>query len=226
MTDRSPDATPQILDQFARENKNLKAIHVRGLPRGWLGKSYAMVKAYQHAAGDWLVLADADIRFAPDLLRRSPGLVKSKRWDHLSGLNLGALVTPKSRRYSGSRAFQLLRRAAYGRIGTHQRLAMEIVEDIKLGKLVKQSGFRSGVALSGDMVRLRWHQGLGGIVKGLTNIRRNLLSFFSVSMLNRFRCKVQRRFCYVETRRSRTDPETLRSSPRRNDAEGARLVLS
>jgi hypothetical protein len=47
---------PQILDQFARENKNLKAIHVvRGLPRGWLGKSYAMVTAYQHAAGDWLV---------------------------------------------------------------------------------------------------------------------------------------------------------------------------
>jgi glycosyltransferase involved in cell wall biosynthesis len=193
VNDRSRDATAQIVDQFARENKNLKAIHIRELPRGWLGKSYAMVTAYQHATGEWLVFADADVRFAPDLLRRSLGLVKRKRWDHLSVLFFIDLVgfrektalgcwflssiswlepwrvsDPKSRRYSGSGTFQLLRRAAYRRIGTHRRLAMEIVEDIKLGKLVKQDGFRSGVALSGDMVRLRWHQGLGGIVRGLT----------------------------------------------------------
>jgi glycosyltransferase involved in cell wall biosynthesis len=193
VNDRSRDATAQILGQFAQQNKNLKVIHVRELPKGWLGKSYAMVTAYRHATGEWLVFTDADVRFGSDLLRRSLGLVKSKQWDHLSVLFFMDLVgfwektaiawwflsaiswlepwrvsDPKSRRYFGSGAFQLLRRTAYEGIGTHQRLAMEVVEDIKLGKLVKQRGFRSGVALTGDMVRLRWYQGLGGIINGLT----------------------------------------------------------
>jgi len=193
VNDRSRDATAQILDQFARENENLKVIHVRELPKGWLGKSYAMVTAYQHATGEWLVFTDADVRFGPDLLRRSLGLVKSKQRDHLSVLFFMDLVgfwektaigwwflstiswlepwrvsNPKSRRYFGSGAFQLLRRTAYEGIGTHQRLAMEVVEDIKLGKLVKQRGFRSAVALTGDMVRLRWYQGLSDIINGLT----------------------------------------------------------
>jgi len=193
VNDRSRDATAQILDQFTRENKNLKVIHVTELPKGWLGKSYAMVQAHEQAIGDWLVFTDADVRFAPDLLRRSLGLVKSKQWDHLSVLFFVDLVgfwektaigwwflsnvswiepwrvsDPNSRRYSGSGAFQLLRRTTYEKIGTHQRLAMEVVEDLKLGKLVKQSGFRSGVALSDDMVRLRWYRGLRGIVRGLS----------------------------------------------------------
>jgi glycosyltransferase involved in cell wall biosynthesis len=193
VNDRSRDATAQILDQFARQNKNLRVIHITELPQGWLGKSYAMVKAHQRATGEWLVFTDADVRFEPDLLRRSLGLVKSKQWDHLSAFFFVDLVgfwektaigwwflsavswiepwrvsDPKSRRYSGSGAFQLLRRAAYEKIGTHQRLAMEVVEDLKLGKLVKEGGFRSGVALSGDLVRLRWYRGLRGIVRGLS----------------------------------------------------------
>jgi glycosyltransferase involved in cell wall biosynthesis len=193
VNDRSRDATEQILGQFAEQNKNLKVIHLRELPKGWLGKSYAMFTAYQHATGEWLAFSDADVRFGPELLRRSLGLVRSKQWDHLSVLFFADLIgfwektaigwwflstiswlepwrvsDPKSRCYFGSGAFQLLRRKAYEGIGTHQRLAMEVVEDIKLGKLVKRSGFGTGVALTGDMVRLRWHQGLGGIVRGLT----------------------------------------------------------
>jgi glycosyltransferase involved in cell wall biosynthesis len=193
VNDRSRDATAQILDQFARENKNLKVIHIAELPKGWLGKSYAMVAAHKHATGDWLVFTDADVRFAPDLLRRALGLVKSKQWDHLGVLFFIDLIgfwektavgwwflshiswlepwrvsDPKSRRYFGSGAFQLLRRTAYEEIGTHQKLAMEVVEDIKLGKLVKQSGFKSGVAFSGDDVRVRWYRGLDAIINGLT----------------------------------------------------------
>lgn len=193
VNDRSRDATPQILDEFARQNKNLKIFHVNELPKGWLGKSYAMFTAYQHATGDWLAFTDADVRFAPDLLRRALGLAKNKQWDHLSVLFFMDLVgfwektaigwwflsnimwlepwrvsDPKSRRYSGSGAFQLLRRTTYEKIGTHKRLAMEVVEDIKLGKLVKQGGFASGVGLSDDMVRVRWYEGLRGVIYGLT----------------------------------------------------------
>ena len=61
----------------------------------------------------------------------------------------------------------MLRRSVYEAIGTHQRLAMELLDDFKLGKLVKQGGFLSGVALGGEWLQLRWQDGLSGIVSGL-----------------------------------------------------------
>jgi len=190
--DRSRDATPQILDEFAGHHKNLKVIHLTELPKGWLGKPHALHVACGHAKGEWLVFTDAEVRMGPDLLRRAVALVKGKGWDYLTclptpelrsfwekafmsywslGFDLGQapwkLSDPRSRRYLGVGAFQLLRRSVYEAIGTHQRLAMEVLDDFKLGKLVKQGGFPSGVALGGKWVQLRWQDGLSGIVSGL-----------------------------------------------------------
>ncbi len=44
---------------------------------------------------------------------------------------------------------------------------MEVIDDMKLGKLVKQAGFRSGVAVAQDAVSVEWHLGLGNLVRGL-----------------------------------------------------------
>jgi glycosyltransferase involved in cell wall biosynthesis len=191
--DRSSDSTPRILEEFARLHKNLRVIPLTELPPGWLGKSHALATAHAHATGDWLIFTDADVRFAPDLVRRALASAKRKDWDHLTmfftpdmagfweksvlsfwlfslilWLEPWKVSDPKSRRYAGSGAFQLLRRSAYEAIGTHRRLALEVVEDLKLGKLVKVGGFRSGMALSDGMVRVRWHEGLHGIIHGLT----------------------------------------------------------
>jgi len=40
--DRSHDATPRILDEFARTHANLKVLHLSELPKGWLGKPHAL----------------------------------------------------------------------------------------------------------------------------------------------------------------------------------------
>lgn len=200
VNDRSTDATPNILDQFADKHSNLKVIHVDQLPPGWLGKPHGFWTAYQHATGDWLVFTDADVRFAPDVLRRSLALVKQKGWDHLTLagridlegfwekiivsyfllvflLNTRAwtVSNPRSRAYVGVGSFQLLRRSAYEAIGTHRRLALEVVDDIKLGKLVKQGGFHSGMAIAEDSIRLRWQEGVGNIIRGLT---KNTFAYF------------------------------------------------
>jgi glycosyltransferase involved in cell wall biosynthesis len=202
--DRSSDATPEILDALAREHSNLKVVHVRELPEGWLGKPHALDLAYKRATGDWLVFTDADVRFAPDLLRRAMSLARTNRWDHLTLLALIDLVgfwetvavvylgvgfvfgvqpwrvsDPDTGSYMGVGAFQLLRRTAYESIGTHRRLAMEVVDDMKLGKLVKQGGFRSGVASSDSYIRLRWQDGFGDLVNGLT---KNLFAGFGYSV--------------------------------------------
>jgi len=190
--DRSTDATGKILDEFAARDARLKAIHVTELPQGWLGKPHALATAYEKASGEWLVFTDADVRFAPDLLRRAFAVVEQERADHLTLLvrldlrgfwepvalgYLGACFAlmrpwktkePKSKAYMGVGAFQMIRRAAYEAIGTHKRLAMEVVDDMKLGKLVKVGGFRSIVAPSEDLVHVRWQEGFGNIIKGLT----------------------------------------------------------
>jgi hypothetical protein len=67
-------------------------------------------------------------------------------------------------------AFQLVRRSAYEASGTHRRLAMEVIDDMKLGKIIKQSGFRSGVGIAQDSVAVRWHAGVGNLVRGVTKI--------------------------------------------------------
>ena len=202
--DRSRDATREILDEFSRANKKLKVLHLTDLPNGWLGKPHALATAYGEATGDWLVFSDADVRFAPDLLRRALALVLQRRWDHLTllgtmdltgfwekavisyfglGFTLGVepwrASDPRSRRYLGMGYFQLLRRAAYEAIGTHRRLAMEIVDDMKLGKLVKLGGFRSGVAAANDRIRMRWYEGLRNIVRGTT---KNVFAFDDYSI--------------------------------------------
>ena len=61
-----------------------------------------------------------------------------------------------------------MRRSAYETSGTHRRLAMEVVDDMKLGKIVKRAGFLSGCAVAEDFVTVRWHAGLGNLIRGVT----------------------------------------------------------
>ncbi len=70
--------------------------------------------------------------------------------------------------YVGIGAFQLLKRSTYEACGTHRRLAMEVIDDMKLGKVVKRSGFHSGVVIAQDSVVVRWHDGIGNLTRGVT----------------------------------------------------------
>lgn len=191
--DRSEDGTSAILEAAARKNARLKLLRVDALPNGWLGKPHALEQAYEHSRGEWLVFTDADVHFAFDVLRRAITLATAKGWDHLTLLSNAKTFTfgeklamtffgmafmigtqpweasnQRSAGYSGVGAFQMIRRTAYEKLGTHRRLAMEVVDDMKLGKLAKESGARSGVARAGDLVSVHWHAGIGNIVRGVT----------------------------------------------------------
>jgi glycosyltransferase involved in cell wall biosynthesis len=191
--DRSQDATASILDEFAAVHSRFRAVHVSEIPSGWLGKTHALQKGFEASRGEWLLFTDADVRFKPDIIRRAVTLAKQRNLDHLTlvcnvemhGFWETTLITffglafhlatdahnvsnPNSRAYVGVGAFQLLRRSTYEAIGTHKRLAMEVVDDMKLAKLVKQSGFRSCVAIAQEFVTVRWHAGAGNVIRGVT----------------------------------------------------------
>ena len=202
--DRSQDATARILDEFAAAHSRFRAIHVSELPSGWLGKPHALQKGYESSRGKWLLFTDADVRFEPSALRRAVTMAKQGNLDHLTLLadvemhgfwettmtsffwlafHIGSdpqrVSNPKSRAYVGVGAFQLLRRSTYEAIGTHRRLAMEVVDDMKLGKLVKAGGFRSGAGRAGKFVALRWHVGMGNVIRGVT---KNFFAAFGYSL--------------------------------------------
>ena len=216
--DRSEDATGRILDEFAESHARFRAIHVKELPAGWLGKPHALQQAYEASSGEWLLFTDADVRFQIDVLRRAMTMIAERNFDHLSlfgdvemvgfwekvvvtffGMAFhmatapSEVIDPKSGAYVGVGAFQLLKRSAYETAGTHRRLAMEVIDDMKLGKIVKQAGFRSGVGIAQDFVVVRWHSGARNLINGVTknffagsgfSVARVAISIFGLLLMN------------------------------------------
>jgi glycosyltransferase involved in cell wall biosynthesis len=191
--DRSTDTTPDILAKCARRDTRLRVVRVNELPAGWLGKPHALQKGYEISNGELLLFTDADVQFKPDTLRRVVALFAERKLDHLTllcGLQMEgfwekAVLTffglvfqlstdpksvgnPKSKSYVGIGAFQLVRRSIYEEAGMHKKLAMEVVDDLKLAKILKQAGARSNVGVADEHVSVRWHAGLGNIVRGVT----------------------------------------------------------
>ncbi len=191
--DRSVDRTGQILRAAAANDPRLKILRVDSLPPGWLGKPHALQQAYENSTGEWLVFTDADVHFRPDLLRRALAAAQQSGWEHLTLLGHAKMFNPgeriamsffslgfligirpwrvhdsRSGVYAGVGAFQLIRRSAYEKMGTHRRLAMEVVDDMKLGKLAKEAGVSSCVARAGDAVSVHWHAGITNMILGTT----------------------------------------------------------
>jgi cellulose synthase/poly-beta-1,6-N-acetylglucosamine synthase-like glycosyltransferase len=194
--DRSIDSTGEILDGIAGShsgNPALRVLHISELPSGWLGKPHAMWLAAQKTTADWILFTDADVGFRSDCLRRAIAYGEASRADHvvlvptylapsfgerlmLSGFAMLFLwghrawkvADPKADDWTGLGPFNLIRRDAYEKIGTFRALRMEVIEDMKLGKLVKQHGLAQRMVLGPGLLPWQWGRGAFGIVRNLT----------------------------------------------------------
>jgi glycosyltransferase involved in cell wall biosynthesis len=180
----------------------LRVIHHRELPAGWLGKTHAMWTATNRAKGDWLLFTDADVLFKPDSVRRALAYAQAVRADHVVlfpqmimkrpgeymmiaffqtmfvfGHRPWKVADPKSRDHMGVGAFNLIRRSVYEAVGTYEALRMEVLDDMKLGKVVKNAGFAQRNVFGGDLISIRWAHGARGVVKNLTKNFFAVLSF-------------------------------------------------
>jgi hypothetical protein len=84
------------------------------------------------------------------------------------------VADPKAKDHIGVGAFNLVRRRVYEAIGTHAALRFEVVDDMKLGKLIKNAGFRERNVLGDDLLEIHWARGALGVVRNLTK------NFFAV----------------------------------------------
>jgi glycosyltransferase involved in cell wall biosynthesis len=69
--------------------------------------------------------------------------------------------------YAGVGAFNLITSELYRRFDGHQRIAMDVLDDMKLGKLAKQHGGRQDFLGAPDLLSLRWYHSLWGVITGL-----------------------------------------------------------
>lgn len=204
VNDRSTDNTGVILERMAQDQSRLKVLHISKLPEGWLGKNHAMQYAAGHANGEYLLFADADVSMQPDTLRRVMRHVHEQQLDHLalmpdvpvSNRLLGMMILDfiiaflafqkpwkakdqKSRHYIGFGAFNLVRANTYRKIGMHGPIAMHPVDDVMLGKLIKQSGYRQDVLVGHQMVSVPWY---GSAMEMIRGAEKNAFAFLHYSV--------------------------------------------
>jgi len=103
------------------------------------------------------------------------------------------VADPKAKDHMGVGAFNLVRRRVYDAIGTHQALRFEVLDDMKLGKVVKNAGYAQRNVFGEDLISVRWARGAMGVVRNLTknffaimsfHWPRALLSCFALAFLN------------------------------------------
>ncbi len=180
----------------------LRVVHHTELPNGWLGKTHAMWTAANLATGDWLLFTDADVLFKPDSVRRALTYAESVPADHvvlfpqmimkrpgeymmiaffqtmfMFGHRPWKVADPSTDDHMGVGAFNLVRRRVYEAVGTYAALRMEVLDDMKLGKVVKNAGFAQRNVFGGDLISIRWAKGAMGVVNNLTKNFFAVLSF-------------------------------------------------
>ena len=221
VNDRSTDRTGEIMESLAAKPSargHLRVIHHHELPKGWLGKTHSMWTATNHAVADWLLFTDADVMFKPESLRRALAYAEAERADHVVlfprmimkragecmtiaffqtmfvfGHRPWKVADPKTRDHMGVGAFNLIRRTVYEAVGTYEALRMEVLDDMKLGKVVKNAGFAQRNVFGEDLISIRWARGAMGVVNNLTKNffavlsfqwGRTLISAFGLAFLN------------------------------------------
>jgi len=205
VNDRSTDRTGEIMDRVAASpaaHGCLRIVHVSELPSGWLGKTHAMWSAGLQATGEWLLFTDADVLFKPDVLRRALSYAESEQADHVVvfpliimkgpgekmmiaffqtlftfGHRPWRVADPDTDDHMGVGAFNMVRRTAYEAVGTYEALRMEVLDDMKLGKVIKKTGFRQRNVFGEDLISVRWAKGAMGVVDNLTKNFFAVLSF-------------------------------------------------
>ncbi|HZB08731.1 MAG TPA: glycosyltransferase family 2 protein [Rubrobacter sp.] len=194
VNDRSTDRTAEILEELvAKHPDRLRVSNVDSLPEGWLGKTHALYTGAARATGDWLLFTDADVIFSADCTEKAVRYATSSELDHLTlppeivcrSVLLRSFVAaftlvfemtqrpwrvgdPQAQEHVGVGAFNLIRKDAYERSGTHRAIRMRPDDDMKLAKLLKRHGFRQGVAYGAGLISVEWHQTLPDAVRGLS----------------------------------------------------------
>ena len=189
--DQSEDGTQAILERLGEEIPALRTVRIEFLPQGWIGKNYALHVGAKGATGEWLLFTDADTRHRPgslaamleqakkenaDLLSLSPGQEARTWWEksviplvYVEAAKLypyEEVSRPDSEEAAANGQYILIRREVYERVGGHEAIKSEVLEDVALARRVKATGGRLTFLLGRPWVRTRMYQSFGAMWEG------------------------------------------------------------
>ena len=193
--DQSSDETWAIAQKVqttrADPRLHLLAGQARPTEQNWVGKNWACVQAVQQATGDFLLFLDADVRLKPGGIESAIAAMEQSHADLLTcwpqiicgcwaewlaqPLIVGILAAslpfaevndPKSETVFAVGPFMLFRRTAYERLGGHQAVASQVVEDVELARLVKQTGLKLNYALGHELASVQMYKTAASLWEG------------------------------------------------------------
>ncbi|MEK0178613.1 MAG: glycosyltransferase [Oscillatoriales cyanobacterium] len=195
--DRSTDDTLAIAQTLQQQVNDPRLKILAGQPRPaneyWAGKNWACAQAVEVATGDFLLFIDADVRLKPlaietaletvetekiDLLTCMPALVcecfaewlvQPLMFNHLAVcFDFTAVNDPTVDSAFAAGPFMLFRRSAYEKIGGHEAVAGEIVEDVELSRRIKRAGLKLGLYAGSNLAFVRMYRSWSALWEGWT----------------------------------------------------------
>ncbi|MGS2776136.1 glycosyltransferase [Robertmurraya sp. GLU-23] len=192
VNDRSTDNTPNIMNEMQSANKNVNVIHITDLPPGWLGKNHALFVGAKQARGELLLFTDADVLFHKEAIGKAVHYFMKYELDHLTAapnlrgqrIWLNSFIAffmfgfsyfkrpwlannPRSKVGIGIGAFNLVRKEAYKKLGTHEVIKMRPDDDLMLGKKMKEMGFRHRMVTALTLLEVEWYSTVKEALIGL-----------------------------------------------------------
>ena len=206
VNDRSTDRTGALLERMQKQYPGLQIYDISELPEGWLGKNHALQYGAERARGEYFLFTDADIIMEKSSLTRAMHHMLENRLDHMSmffkniapGGLLNALILdaggglmllfkpwrtkdPSSKRYMGVGAFNLVKSDVYKAIDGHKTVAMHPIDDVMLGKMIKNSGFSQDCLLGHNFIQAEWY---GTVREFINGLMKNTFAFCNYNMVN------------------------------------------
>ncbi len=202
VNDRSTDTTSKVLGDLKKRYSELIIHEIVTLPKGWMGKSHALSVGAALANGEYLVFTDADVVMQPTTIARSLAYMIDRQLDHLtlvfknmtrgwllnslildSAIGLMVIFKPwlaskRGTRWSvGIGAFNMVRHATYNAVGGHESIKMHPVDDMMLGRTIKEHNYSQDCLLAYDFVAVPWYDSVGAMIKGLDKNMFSLLHY-------------------------------------------------
>jgi cellulose synthase/poly-beta-1,6-N-acetylglucosamine synthase-like glycosyltransferase len=193
--DSSDDSTWKIISEYAKNNSKIVPVSAKPKPDGWIGKNWACMEGYDKATGELLLFTDADTNHSKNVISLAVAHLNSFDLDALSAIpkmltldfwtsiTLPMISTFLHTRFSALNvnnpskktgyffgSFFIIKKETYEKVGMHEGVKHEIIEDGALGKKVKESGYKMKMVRGEHLIEAVWARDKGTLWDALKRL--------------------------------------------------------
>ena len=196
LDDNSSDSTSSVVIEFTVRDSRIKLVKGKPLESGWLGKSFACHQLSKEANGGYLLFTDADTLHFKNSVSSALSSLLINKLDAISVFARQITVTLHERMMvpfanyflltflplilvtktknplfcTAIGQFMLFKRRVYKKIGGHEAVKKEILEDIHISKMVKKHGYKFMIFDGKNNFYCRMYKNLKEVINGYSKV--------------------------------------------------------